>query len=139
MIKWFKKIFSIDISQEKTVNILIWIYGPAGYLSSYFIINNLMMVFKNMGSNIALLAIIIAYFSWHIYQLRKCSLIKQQISKKSQKTINTPPRSLARSFLRKLFLQESLTKSNPILVAILIDLYFIVSNVSCFLDSINHL
>ncbi len=136
MIKRFKKIFSIDISQEKAVNILIWIYGPAGYLSSYFIINNLMLAFKNMAPNIALLTIIIAYFSWHIYQLRKCSLIKQEILKKSQTTINTAPHSLARSFLRKLFLQESLTKSNPILVAILIDLYFIVSSVSCFLDSI---
>jgi hypothetical protein len=139
MIKYFKKIFTIDTSQEKTANILIWIYGPTGYLISYFVINNLMMTLKAVAANIILLAIIITYLSWHIYQLRKCSIIKRELLKKSQTTINTPHHSLTKSFLRKLFLQESLTKSDPIFVAILIDLFFIVNSIDYFLVSINYL
>ena len=139
MIKWFKKIFSIDNTQEKSATILIWIYGPIGYLISYFIINNLMMMFKAIAPGAVLLVIIVTYFAWHIYQLRKCAIIKRALLEKTQKTINTPPHSLTRSFVRKLLLQESITKSDPILVAVLIDLYFIVSSVDCFLVSINHL
>jgi hypothetical protein len=139
MIKWFKKIFSIDSTQEKSAKILVWIYGPIGYLISYFIINNLMMMFKAIAPDAVLLAIIVIYFSWHIYQLRQCAIVKRALLAKSQETTNTLPGSLTRSFLRKLLLQESLTKSDPMLVAVLIDLYFIVSSFDCFLVSINHL
>ena len=139
MAKWFKKIFLVDVSRENSVNILIWIYGPVGYFISYFVINNLIMISKITVVNCVLLAIMIAYFSWHIYQLRKCSVIKKRESKNSQKTVNISHYGLARSFFRKFFLQESITKSNPILVAILIDLYFMVNNVNYFLVNTNHL
>ncbi len=139
MTNWLKKVFLIDSLKTSSANHLIWFFGPAGYLSSYFIVNKLMIILKIITVNIALSAIIIIYFCWHIHALRKCALTKQKLLKSQGEVENATPRSLTKTFLRKLFLQESLTKSDPILITILIDLYFIVNTVDCLLATINHL
>lgn len=136
---WLKKIFTIDPSDTKSVNILMWILGPIGYLVSYFIINKLIAITKIIAINAVLVIAVIIYFSWHIYQLRKCSIKKREALKDQPTPITLPPHSMSRSFLRKLFLQEPITKSNPILIAILIDLYFIVNTINYFLTSLNYL
>jgi hypothetical protein len=117
----------IDASHgRESINNLIWRFGLIGYLITFFIINKIILINKIIPINILLSLIPIIYFSWHIFALIKCTPKKPVLSKED-KLKQKQEHQLMKSFFRKLFLQESLTKSNPILVTQIIDILFIIN------------
>ncbi len=109
---------------EESINVLIWWWGVASCLFTFFVADVLVAKINMRSIDIIISTLMLAYFVWHLYVLKKCSPKKPKLTKEEKKLFKQEARKqLGRKFLRKLFLQESLTKTNPILVMIVIDLY----------------
>ena len=119
--------------EESISNLTKW-WGVIGYLVTYFIIEKIVMAVDSRFVDVALSVSVILYFSWHIYALKKCSPKKPKLSKEEKQYLKIQARKdLGKKFLRKLLLQESLTKWNPITVCMVID----VLCIACFLGYIS--
>lgn len=111
--------------EETTSNLIRW-WGIVAYLLSYFVVDRLILGVNNRSLDVTLSVIGIIYFSWHIYVLRKCSPKKPKLSKEEKEYLKRQARKgLGKKILRKLFLQESVTNWNPVVVTIVIDVLFI--------------
>ena len=118
--------------EESTHNLIVW-WGIFGYLIAYFVLNPLVLMINFRASDIIVSLIAIIYFVWHIYVLKKCSPKKPKLSKEEKRRLReVEGRTLGKVFMRKLFLQEPLTKWNPVFVTIVIDIFCIAN----FLDYI---
>ena len=133
MQKLFRKYFSLlkhhfIIAQkgEEDLAIVLWVWGGGAYLLSFFI-NNLILLTKIMFVKWVVAILIITYFIWHIVIVRKCTPKKPPLSKEEKERLK---KDRVNRFFRKLFLKEPITKWNPSVIAIIIDLYVI----ACFLD-----
>lgn len=112
---------------KETTRNLIWKWGLTGYLIAYFIINKLieMSDLHIVKVGISLLAVI--YFIWHIFALKKCSPKKIKLTKAEKKLIKFKNKQgRGKRMLRKFLLQESISKWDPILVTIAIDVLCLV-------------
>jgi predicted membrane protein len=131
MNQMFNKIeasFRAAMKGEETVHNLIWWWGAVGYLVAYFIIDKIIKInhFKFIDVTISLLAVV--YFSWHVYALKKCAPKKPKLSKEEKKRLSEEARKdMGKRFMRKLLLQESITKWDPIFITIVIDLFCIAN------------
>lgn len=108
---------------KETINNLIYYWGIISYLSCYFIINKILKIPGWEILDISVSILLIIYFVWHIYALKKCSPKKKKLTKeqkKQQRIKNKQDRP--KRIMRKLFLQEPISKWNPVLVTIAIDL-----------------
>ena len=117
---------------EETVHNVIWWWGAIGYLSAYFIIDYVVKTSDLYSVDVMVSLLAIVYFSWHIYVLKKCSPKKPKLSKKEKEILKAEARKdRGKRIMRKLFLQESITKWDPIFVTMVIDLFCIANFVDC--------
>ena len=115
--------FKKSMRGEEDLKIVIRYWGIIGYLVAYFILNKIIKMNNIVIIDNIIAAIAIAYFAWHFYILIKCSPKKPHLTKEEEKELGKKRRAeLFKSFTRKLLLQESFTKWNPVLIAQVTDL-----------------
>lgn len=131
MKKLFDKIiasFKSSLKGEESTQILIWWWGVIGYLVAYFIIERLIKISGLHLADALLSLVMITYFSWHIFALKKCSPKKTKPSKEEKQKLKIEARkNLGKSFARKLFLQEPITNWDPVVVTMVIDVFCIAN------------
>jgi len=109
---------------EETINNVIWWWGVSAYLVAFFVAEKLIMKIDLRSIDILISTVMLIFFIWHLYALKKCAPKKPVLTKEEKLKMKIEARrNFGRKFLRKLFLQEPLTKTNPILVAAVLDLY----------------
>jgi hypothetical protein len=130
----FKKIetsFKAAMNGEEKVNNVIWWWGVMGYVIAYFIVDRIVKINSFSFVDILISLLMVVYFSWHIYVLKKCAPKKPKLSKEEKKQLKEEARKeRGKKFMRKLFLHESLTNWDPIFVTMMIDIFCIAQ----FLD-----
>lgn len=118
--------FKRAIKGEESVNIIIWWWGVIAYLFAYFVVDKMIKSIDIRAIDILVSLIAVIYFCWHFYVLRKCRPKKPKLSKEERKIQKMKNRKeFGKKFLRKLFLQESITKWDPILITLVIDVFCI--------------
>jgi hypothetical protein len=119
--------FKASIRGEEKLSVIIRWWGIIGYLVFYFIVNKLIQFNKITVIDIFLSSLAIVYFSWHIFALKRCSPKKPKLTKEEKKLIKLKNEGqFWKSFMRKLLLQEPITKWNTVSVLIALDLLYIV-------------
>jgi len=111
---------------EENLSVLIRWWGLVGYLFFYFVIEKLIIFCDIQIIDIIFSSFGIIYFSWHIYALIKCSPKKPKLSKEEKQKLRSEAiHNAPKAFMRKLFLQESISKWNPVKMEIVTDLLFV--------------
>jgi len=123
--------FKLAMKGQESLNHLIYWWGVIGYLVAYFILDRLVKLSSFRSIDIIISLLTSFYFIWHIYVLRRCSPKKPKLSKEEKKALREEARrNFSKKVLRKLLLQESITKWNPVLVCTVTDVFCIAT----FLD-----
>lgn len=105
---------------------VIWLWGGVAYVFAFFILDFLIKKINFKFIDILISIIAVSYFIFHIYALKKCAPKKPELTKEEKQRLKRQAKmERGKRFLRKLFLQEPLTKTNPVLVVGAIDLFFI--------------
>jgi hypothetical protein len=119
---------------QESVHNMIWWWGGIGYALSYFVIDSLIKKVDVFWVDIFTSLVAIIYFIWHIYALKKCQPKKAKLSKEEKKRLKIIARQqFVKKFFRKLFLQEPITKWDPVFITIVIDLLCITHFLSYIL------
>lgn len=109
---------------EESINNVIWWWGLCAYLVAFFIAEKLILKINFRSVDILISTLMLIFFCWHLYALKKCSPKKPVLTKEEKLKKKIEARqNLGKKFLRKLFLQEPLTQTNPVIVAVVVDLY----------------
>lgn len=109
---------------EESINTLIWWWGALSYIFAFFVADRLIVKIDLTSVDMIISVLMLTYFIWHLYALKKCTPKKPQLTKEEKKILRQEARKQwGKKFLRKLFLQEPLTQSNPTLIAVVLDLY----------------
>ncbi|MDX2083455.1 MAG: hypothetical protein SFV53_05680 [Rickettsiales bacterium] len=112
--------------QESTDKLIYW-WGVIGYVAA-FLINKIIKLAHLYLFGVIVSGVLIFYFIWHIYVLKKCSPRKPKLSKEEKQKLRQERRKeLGKKLMRKLFLQESFTKWDPVFTSIIIDLFCIAN------------
>jgi predicted membrane protein len=126
-----KESFKAALSGQETTNNLIRWWGVIAYLVAFFIFDGAIKMLNIYAVTVVLSVIAIIYFTWHIYVLKKCSPKKPKLTKEEKQKIKEEKRKeLGKKMMRKLFLQESITKWDPIFVTMVIDAFCIAQFLS---------
>jgi len=126
-----KESFKAALSGQETTNNLIRWWGVIAYLVAFFIFDGVIKMLNIYAVTVVLSVIAIIYFTWHIYVLKKCSPKNPKLTKEEKQKIKEEKRKdLGKKIMRKLFLQESITKWDPIFVTIVIDAFCIAQFLS---------
>lgn len=113
---------------QESVHNIIWWWGIVGYLVSYFIIDRIIKINDFRALDIIISLMMVVYFSWHIYVLRKCSPKKPKLTKEEKKKMRIEARkNFGKSFMRKLLLQESITEWDPVFITMVMDVFCIAN------------
>ena len=111
---------------NEEINILIWCWGLSAYVLSYFVFDQFIKNINSVFVDNTVGVVVSIFFMWHIFVLKKCTPKKQKLSKEEKKKLREKGRKeFGKKFLRKLLLQESITKFDPIFVTMVIDAYCI--------------
>lgn len=111
---------------EELLSKVIWGWGLFGYVISFFILDYVVKAVNYRSIDILIAVAVVGYFSWHLYALVKCAPKKPKLTEEEKKQLKLKAKmERTKKFLRKLFLQEPLTKTNPVLVCGAVDLFFI--------------
>ena len=111
---------------EEGLNVVIWSWGLFAYVISFFIFDHFVRVVDYRSFDIFISFAAVVYFCWHIYALVKCTPKKPKLTDEEKKQLKLKAKmERGKKFLRKLFLQEPLTKTNPSVVCGAVDLFFI--------------
>ncbi|OFW80353.1 MAG: hypothetical protein A2887_04535 [Alphaproteobacteria bacterium RIFCSPLOWO2_01_FULL_40_26] len=109
---------------EEALNIMIWWWGILAYAVSYFIIESLIMAINFRFIDILISAVMALYFGWHFYALKKCAPKKPKLTSEEKKKLCGQQRhEMGKKFLRKLFLQEPISKWDPVFVMLVVDVF----------------
>ena len=109
---------------KEDIIIVLWVWGGGAYLSSFFVYK--LNIFINISFIQWIISILVmTYFVWHIFIIRKCSPKNPPLTDKEKEERK---KDRTKRFFRKLFLQEPITKCNSSSIAIAIDIYVI----TCF-------
>ena len=102
----------------------MWRWGVISYLLAYFVVDYIIKINSVRALDVIISMIMVIYFAWHIYALRKCAPKKPKLTTSEKKEIRQQrKKELPKKLLRKLFLKEPMTKWNPITVATVIDVF----------------
>ncbi len=128
------KFSSANQGLESFRDIMIY-WGGIAYFIAYCI-NGLIKIINIKFFSFILSIPVLCYFIWHLRVLikitpKKEKLSKEEIEKRKEKN------HLAKSFFRKLLLQEPITKFNPYFVAKIVDLFVILHFLSFILSIFN--
>jgi hypothetical protein len=108
---------------EESVSRMIWWWGALGYLIAFFIANKLVREINIRSVDIVISVMVMLYFAWHMYAIKKCAPKKPKLTPEEKKKLKTERRNnLGKSVARKLLLQEPLTKWDPVSIVMMIDL-----------------
>jgi len=128
-IDFFEKIkysFTQANKGKEDVYLLVNKWGIYSYIIFFFVVDNIVKFNQIKFIDLLISSFAIVYFSWHIYALIKCKPVTPKISDEEKKKIRKEKiKNMPKSFLKKLFLQESIGKWNSVKVSIAADLYFI--------------
>ncbi|MBM3589991.1 MAG: hypothetical protein FJX30_01250 [Alphaproteobacteria bacterium] len=115
----------LDASRgQESFKFVMWFWGGFFYVLGFYVFDDINKKIKNSFVLTPLLIFLAIYFVWHIYVTIKCAPKTPKLSRDDQKIENLKKPSLAKSLLRKLFLQEPINKMNPRNLIIILDLYF---------------
>jgi quinol-cytochrome oxidoreductase complex cytochrome b subunit len=117
-----KNSFHQALNGKENLEIVTWIWGGLAYLLALFV-NKLVIWNKIFAIDFILSSIMVGYFIIHIFMVKRCAPKKTPLTKEEKEKLK---KDRAKRFFRKLFLQESIRKWNPAVVAIAIDLYVII-------------
>lgn len=99
-----------------------------GYIFSYLVVDRVIRVSNWYFVDFLLSLLAVAYFSWHIYAIIKCSPKKPKLSKEERQKLKLEKRrNFGKSFLRKLLLQESITNFDTPFTVKVIDVFCIAN------------
>ncbi len=107
-------------------SIVSWGWGGLFYLVSYFIFNKLVIAINSKFFDYSLLILLTIYLVWHMYVSIKCFPKTPKLSKEEKEKLKIQNGGASRAFLRKLFLQESITKTNGRNILIAIDILILL-------------
>ena len=128
---FFNKIetsFKAATKGEESVHNMIWWWGVCGYLVAFFIVNRIVKVSDSRIIDILVSLLTVIYFVWHFYAMRKCAPKKPKLSKEEKKKLREEARKdFGKKLARKFFLQESITKWDPIFIVLVIDVFSIAT------------
>lgn len=120
--------FKAAMRGEELIRRLVWWWGLIGYLVAYFVVDRIIKINNIVFIDVVLSLLTVVYFSWHVYVLKKCSPKKPILSKEEKKRAREESRKdFGKRMMRKLFLQESISKWDPAFVSTIIDLFCIAS------------
>ncbi len=105
----------------ESFSVIAWVWGGLFYLASYFIFNKLVVAINSKFFNYSLSILLTIYLVWHIYVAIKCFPKTPKLSKEEKEKLKIQNGGASKAFLRKLFLQESITKTNSRNILIAID------------------
>jgi hypothetical protein len=114
--------FDLVHEGKEDLIIVLWVWGGGAYLVSFFI-DKFILITKIMFIKWILAILIMIYFIWHIFVIRRCSPKKAPLTAEEKELLK---KDRVNRFFRKLFLREPLTKWNPAFIATVIDIYAIV-------------
>ncbi|MBL6665170.1 MAG: hypothetical protein ISQ34_04930 [Rickettsiales bacterium] len=120
--------FILASKGKEEIGILLWRWGLLSYLITYLVFYKLigLIGFGFLSGVIAFL--VISFYLWHIVVIFRCRPKKKKLdkaTKRQQKLIKSG--SVAKSFARKLFLQEPWLKTQNSTFILVIDLLIIVT------------
>ena len=128
---FFNKIkisFKAATKGEETVHNMIWWWGFCGYVVAFFIADRIVKISDSRIIDILVSLLMVIYFGWHFYAIRKCAPKKPKLSKEEKKRLREEARKdFGKKLARKFFLQESITKWDPIFIALVIDVFSIAT------------
>lgn len=108
---------------QEDIKIVIRWWGILSYVIFFVIVDTLILKVNSRFFDLMLSWIGMIYFVWHIYALIKCKPKQPKLSKEEKQKIRQEKlRNAPRSFMRKLLLQEPVSKWNPVSMAIAADL-----------------
>lgn len=124
--------FKAALRGEESTSALIYWWGISAYVVA-FIANKIIRASHVYLFGAVVSAVLICYFVWHIYVLKKCSPKKPKLTKEEKQKLRAERRKeFPKKLMRKILLQESFTKWDPIFVTMVIDAYCVAQ----FLDYI---
>jgi hypothetical protein len=107
--------------------ILIRYWGIPVYLFFFFVVRELIFAIDFFAVGLILSSFVIMYCAWHIFALIKCKPKKVKLTKEQKLELKKDrAKRLSKSFVKKLLLQESISKWDPISITIAVDVYFIL-------------
>ena len=77
--------FKAAMRGEELIRRLVWWWGLIGYLVAYFVVDRIIKINNIVFIDVVLSLLTVAYFSWHVYVLKKCSPKKPILSKEEKK------------------------------------------------------
>lgn len=117
--------FRASLKGQESISILIRWWGFLGYAFFYFVIDSAILKINVAFIDLMLSWIGMVYFLWHIFAMVKCSPKKPKLTPEEKKKLREEKlRNAPRAFMRKLLLQESITKWNPVAMTIAADILF---------------
>jgi hypothetical protein len=120
--------FKAAMKGEEATQNLIWWWGSIGYFVAFFVADRVVKISNIKFVDVSVSLLMVVYFSWHFYVLKKCAPKKPKLSKEEKRILREEARKiLGKKLMRKFFLQESITKWDPIFVALVIDVFAIAS------------
>lgn len=106
--------------------VIAWGWGGIFYLASYFIFNKLVIAINSKFFDYSLSILLTIYLVWHMYVAIKCFPKTPKLSKEEKEKLKIQNGGASKAFLRKLFLQESITKTNGRNILIAIDILILL-------------
>lgn len=117
--------FRACLKGQEDIKVVIRWWGLLAYAFFYLIVDTVILKVDSKFVDLLLSWIGIVYFIWHIYAVIKCSPKKPKLTKEEKKKIREEKwKNAPRSIMRKLLLQESISKWNPVTMCIATDLLF---------------
>lgn len=119
----FKKI----MKGEEDLKTVMWFWGGIAYVFTYLILRKVLKISESEILDLVISSFVIAYFIWHIYALKKCSPKKPKLTKEQKEILKKERmKRISKSFLRKIMLQEPISKWNSASVLIALNLLYII-------------
>ncbi len=120
--------FRKSLNGKEDIKVVIRYWGIAAYIFFFFVVKWLIDGLDVQILKFLLAALSVAYFSWHIYAVYKCKPKKEKLTKEQREELKkNRAKNLSTSFARKLLLQESLSKWDPVTITIVTDLFFVIT------------
>ena len=110
---------------QEDLKIVIRWWGILAYALFYLVVDTVILKVHYHFLDLMLSWIGVIYFAWHIYVVIKCSPKKPKLTAEEKKKIREERwHNAPRSFMRKLLLQEPISKWNPVAMTVAADLLF---------------
>ena len=118
--------FLSSLKRQESPQALIRWWGLISYIFFYFVVNKIIMASDNKFLDLLLSWIAVIYFSWHAIVLKLCAPKKPKLSKEEKAKLRIEKiKNAPKQIMRKILLQEPISKWNPIFMTILVDMLFI--------------